>query len=362
VLILALDASTGVVTVAIARAGEGRREVLAEISIPSRGASETLLPAVHAALDLAGTELERRRTLHERQTASQTAVDQAEEALLQRRQRVQEIENQLRLIPAQRRIEEAARAVAEAQLAEARRSIARTVIRMPFDGRIAEVDVEREQFVSAGQVMLVAEAIARAEVSARLRLDQLEALIGEGREFRSVADLSASEIDAVALGLGIEAELRLALADRTITWPARLDRVSFALDPQTRTIGIVVAVDDPFRQAVLGERPPLVRDMFVEVVLTGPPRHGSLVVPREALRRDEDGGWIVHLVDDQDRLERRRVRIGPAFGNIVLVREGLAPGDRVVLSEIPVAVEEMKLAPVPDEAAAARLAARGDAP
>ncbi len=61
-LILALDASTGVVTVAVARAGElaefeTGREVLAEISIPSRGASEALLPAVHAALGLAGTDL-----------------------------------------------------------------------------------------------------------------------------------------------------------------------------------------------------------------------------------------------------------------------------------------------------------------
>jgi tRNA threonylcarbamoyladenosine biosynthesis protein TsaB len=57
VLILALDSSTGVVTTAVARSGESGREVLAEISIPSRGASETLLPAVHAALDLAGTDL-----------------------------------------------------------------------------------------------------------------------------------------------------------------------------------------------------------------------------------------------------------------------------------------------------------------
>jgi tRNA threonylcarbamoyladenosine biosynthesis protein TsaB len=55
VLILALDASTGVVTVAVAR--EAGREVLAEISVPSRGASEALLPAAHAALGLAGTEL-----------------------------------------------------------------------------------------------------------------------------------------------------------------------------------------------------------------------------------------------------------------------------------------------------------------
>ena len=54
-LILALDASTPVTTVALAR-GNGS-EVLAEISITTRGASETLLPAVHAALDLAGVDL-----------------------------------------------------------------------------------------------------------------------------------------------------------------------------------------------------------------------------------------------------------------------------------------------------------------
>ena len=60
-LILALDASTAVTTVALARAGGDGRLVLAEISVPSArpsgGASEALLPAVHAALSLAGEEL-----------------------------------------------------------------------------------------------------------------------------------------------------------------------------------------------------------------------------------------------------------------------------------------------------------------
>jgi tRNA threonylcarbamoyladenosine biosynthesis protein TsaB len=56
-LILALDASTPVVAVAVARAKGDAREVLAEISASSRGASETLLPAVDAALDLAGEDL-----------------------------------------------------------------------------------------------------------------------------------------------------------------------------------------------------------------------------------------------------------------------------------------------------------------
>ena len=70
-LILALDASTDIVTTAVARA-EGAavprdrrfpgpktgREILAEISVPSRGASEALLPAAHNALSLSGIDLD----------------------------------------------------------------------------------------------------------------------------------------------------------------------------------------------------------------------------------------------------------------------------------------------------------------
>lgn len=56
-LILAFDASTPVITVAVARTEGEAREVLAEISTSARGASETLLPAVNAALDLAGEKL-----------------------------------------------------------------------------------------------------------------------------------------------------------------------------------------------------------------------------------------------------------------------------------------------------------------
>jgi tRNA threonylcarbamoyladenosine biosynthesis protein TsaB len=52
-LILVLDASTSVVAVALAEEGEVR----AEISTSAHGASEALLPAVHAALNLAGEDL-----------------------------------------------------------------------------------------------------------------------------------------------------------------------------------------------------------------------------------------------------------------------------------------------------------------
>lgn len=57
-LVLAFDASTGVVTTAVARVEDEGREVLAEVSVHARGASEALLPAVHAVLGLVGTSLD----------------------------------------------------------------------------------------------------------------------------------------------------------------------------------------------------------------------------------------------------------------------------------------------------------------
>ena len=59
-LILALDASTPTVTVALARVDleNGDREVLAEVSVSSRGGSEALLPAVDAVLNLSGESLD----------------------------------------------------------------------------------------------------------------------------------------------------------------------------------------------------------------------------------------------------------------------------------------------------------------
>lgn len=56
-LILVLDASTPVTTVALADVSTSGPEVLAEVSTTDRGASETLLPAINDALDLTGQEL-----------------------------------------------------------------------------------------------------------------------------------------------------------------------------------------------------------------------------------------------------------------------------------------------------------------
>jgi multidrug efflux pump subunit AcrA (membrane-fusion protein) len=137
--------------------------------------------------------------------------------------------------------------------------------------------------------------------------------------------------------------------------------MSAEIDPETRTIGAIVAVDDPYAQAVSGVRPPLVRNLYVEVELRGEPRPGSIVVPRVAVHRRDDGRPVVYVADADDRLAFRDVVPGPAQSDLVVIANGLVAGDRVVVTDVIPAIAGMKLMPTPDEALAERLRARATA-
>ena len=84
-------------------------------------------------LALTQEDLTRQRRLLANGNTSQASVDQAETAVLNQRQRVQDLENQLTLVPAERRVLEASLALNQSQLIEAETDLARTEIRMPFD-------------------------------------------------------------------------------------------------------------------------------------------------------------------------------------------------------------------------------------
>jgi hypothetical protein len=125
--------------------------------------------------------------------------------------------------------------------------------------------------------------------------------------------------------------------------------MSPGLDAQTRTMGVIVAVDEPYAQARLGERPALVKGTFCEVELRGRPRPG-LVIPRAALHDDR-----VYVVNAEGRLESRLVELEYLQQDFAVVAEGLADGEVVVLSDLQPAIDGMLLDPRPDDAAKAAL-------
>ena len=327
---------------------------LAEIGIREEN-TKSSLAIERRSVELAEDDLKRKQALFARGNASQASVDEAEISVLNQRQKIQDLENQLNLIPAERRVLEADRALQRAELQEAEADLERTEIRLPFDARIAEVEVEAQEFVGVNDALAEADSIDVAEVTVQMAIDHARPLVPRGT---ALGSLSPEQLSRVPRRWGLEAEVRLRTGDLTAAWDARFDRVSDTVDPQTRTLGLIVAVDEPYGKIIPGERPPLVKNMYVEVELRSKARPDRIVVPRAAIHRNPNGDPVVYIAGGHDRLVVRPVMLGPAQSDFVVVASGLSGGERVVVSDLLPAIEGMLLAPRTDEALAARLLAQ----
>jgi multidrug efflux pump subunit AcrA (membrane-fusion protein) len=81
--------------------------------------------------------------------------------------------------------------------------------------------------------------------------------------------------------------------------------------------------------------------MQVQLSFAGAPLTGVLAIPEAALH-----GGMVRIAGADDRLELRPVTAGFAQDGSVVITEGLAPGDRVVIDDIAPAIPGMALTPV----------------
>jgi multidrug efflux pump subunit AcrA (membrane-fusion protein) len=280
-------------------------------------------------LEISQNELARQQDLQARGVATQTALDQAARAELSARLKLTEIENQLALNAAER-------AVLSAQRASSARSLEFTAVIAPFDVQIGAVQADLGQYVARGSALFSADGVDAAEITAQFSLGQMGPLIRSLDPGKTVLDLTAT--------------VRLSQAGHSVEWPATVARVSDVIDARTQAANIIVRVEQPMAQAVVGQRPPLRRDMFVEVVLSAPVRK-ALVAPASALR---DSRALVVSADG--RLEPRPVEIAYTVDGLSVITGGLMVGDQLVVTDPAVAMPGMAARPVEDEALAAMLA------
>lgn len=228
----------------------------------------------------------------------------------------------------------AAEAVLErsrAQLADAELALARTEVRAPFAAVIRSESVDQGGFAVAGQPMATLFAADVVELVVPLT-DEEAALIPGLWALRG------------GQGLRIAAQVVAQVAGQRFAWPGRVDRAEAALDEQSRTLDIVVRVEQPFEPGVALDKaspldgPPLLVGQFAEVDITG--RTGDyLRLPRRALRTGDEVWWV-----EADSL----VRIAPVAvvqrrDDEVYVEADLAPGTPVITEGISVATDGMRV-------------------
>ena len=155
-------------------------------------------------------------------------------------------------------------------------------------------------------------------------------LIVQGAELAQVAPTSSLVADVDLIGQDL-ARVREHLKARVrhsawgdTSFDGTVLRLAPSLDPMTRTLRAEVAVENP-----RGELRP---GMFVEVTIIAERRSGVPVVPREAVT--ERGGRKVVFVLEGQKVSRRDVALGLGDDDVVEIRQGLEPGERVVVRGI----------------------------
>jgi len=221
-------------------------------------------------------------------------------------------------------------AAAEANLVRTQHDLERTEIKAPYAGRVRDKTVDVGQFVSPGNQLGTIYAIDYAEI--RLPLPD-----------KDLAYLS--EMPLVYRGQrrtqGPEVVLRADFAGRRHEWTGRLVRTEGEIDAASRMVHAVAQVRDPYGRGNDPDRPPLAVGMYVTAEILGDVAELVAIIPRAALRGD-DSVWVL---DADNRLRIRTVEVLRLHGGEAVIGNGLANGERVVLSSLDFVTEGMAVNP-----------------
>ncbi len=229
--------------------------------------------------------------------------------------------------------------------AEARRQAAQldlsfTQVRAPISGRISNRLVDVGDFVTAGQTELT--RVVRIN-PIRFSFDGAESFYlkyirqdadGERRSSRYAAN-------PVEIQLADEPEFR---------WRGKMEFLNNGISPDTGTIQAYAMVDNPNGFLVPG--------MFGRARLLGSGTYKALLVPDEAILTDQTRK-LVFVLGKDNKVAPRPVSTGPMVEGLRVIRDGIAPTERIVIDGLARMQPGMVVTPRKGQIKAR---AKGDAP
>jgi RND family efflux transporter MFP subunit len=270
---------------------------------------------------LAKNEYLRLKKLIARKVIAQSQLDKAEQAYLASRERLQTLENQLALIGPQREQLIAARDMAEVMYQQADLDLERSSIEAPFDGWVLEKAIEVGQHVNVGQHL---------------------GSIYKAGELDIEVSIPPKEFKWLPAGIGedssVAAEVIFRNTGDQLAWQGRVARVKARMDERTRTLPVVIEVDEAAAAEKSAGGFRLRPGMFVTIKIKGKAVHQAYVLPRYVVYP----GDVVYAFED-DKLKIKEVSILRSYKDSVIVSEGLAEGDRIISTPLSGAVDGMRL-------------------
>ncbi len=275
-----------------------------------------------AALALAQKELDRVKNLKARDFASQNTLDRAEQQVVTARIQRQAVTSRLALTTPLMAQKQAVLTMARVDAQKAGLALQKTQIRADFDGFVLVRSAQAGEYVTPGQVLAVTFEKGALDVDVKVPLEEMQWI----------------RMDSAG-GFPPEARVTLANGDGMAdqAWKASVARVHAAVDEQTRTLPLTLEIQGPLEndQAPGMDLKP---GAFVMCQILGRQKTRVFTVPRHLLKP----GDHLFLATDR-RLEIRPVRVLRKVADTAYIEAGLDPGDLVITTPVPGAVEGMAL-------------------
>jgi RND family efflux transporter MFP subunit len=252
--------------------------------------------------DLAKKEYERVRLLLEKNSVgTQTGVEAAERAMLSAADLTSQI----------------------AQVLEtAETNLDRCEVRAPFNARIKSVSLEKGQYVTPGQHIIVLADDSVLEI--HIPLDSRDA-----RKWLRFKDEKADGNFAWFSGLEqVTCTILWTEDNNGQVWKGRLHRV-VKFDQQTRTLTVAVRVDADNTMKKDPQTLPLVEGMFCSVKILGRTLHDVFRLPRQAVSFEN----TVYIALN-NRLKTVPIKVARVEGENVYISDGLDADDMVITTRL----------------------------
>ncbi|MEE1672391.1 HlyD family secretion protein [Agarivorans aestuarii] len=280
---------------------------------------------------LVDEEYKRKQKLKEQNLISSSELENQKQNVLIQNNVVQELENALQLIPDDKRVAEAQLAVEKAKFEDAQRQLSKTEIVLPFDAKIAEVNIETEQVVNLQSVMVVAQKLDVMVADVQLSLTDMRHLVSSVQHYQNALGLPS--IDE----LEFEASVSLVASGIEYRWPAKVTRVAESVSVEQATVGMFLEVEQNIADMDLAQQIPLTKGMYVQATIKGYPQQ-HFVVPERALH-----GSNIYLMDSENKLNIVPVTVIFRTEQGVAIRGDISSGQQLILNDLIPAVEGMSL-------------------
>jgi RND family efflux transporter MFP subunit len=113
--------------------------------------------------------------------------------------------------------------------------------------------------------------------------------------------------------------------EATYRWKGHMDFVDNSLDPSSGTIRGRAVIDNPTHFLTPG--------MFGHLRLLGSGAYPALLIPDQATTTDQVRE-VVYVLGPGGKVLERDVRLGPLYGGLRVIREGLQPTDLVIIDGV----------------------------